>query len=595
WAMQDVACTNCRTRKIRCGRERPRCRSCCRDHVECVYSSPVKRVNHVKVLCQGFDDIQIRLIQMQDELSSLTNMVRDARISDRAPLYDDISSESAAQEHLGAAPFKVNVRTPSTLRTQGHLVRDDTGLTEKYHGPWTLVALCRGFTTDLSTSFDNDHATLNQLMERMSRHAQGQWTFDKPEEIAQSHEQNRIALPSRQILSAVVDSFLDREEIGADIFLQSSLQKAIQKAYGNPESPESESWAVCFNLIILLVISTEQGTSKHDPFVQPLLHAINAAAWRPALCMSQRLVNVQALALLSLVLQQLHSESLGDALFAQACMLTQSIGIHQTGFGPGSSPLSVEESQERQKVFLSLCVRDIGFSIARGSIAWLPHSTLQFLPQVTLGTEKPDTLSPETPTTNLSGRNQVAWYELAGIQRRLHRLVFPEEAPPVSAPEQRASFSSLRRSLECWSQTNGIPASSPPAIVDEISLHLAFLGTRMQILGAVGRTRKEKTTSTQLLHDARLCALLLAASCAPRRDEDILQRLDTLLNTHTAASNATTASSQTLPSSPSPTPSSLRMESKPSATASWLQRISVHRLALSFPVVAPFIIARNIL
>lgn len=48
--MQDVACTNCRTRKVRCGRERPQCESCIRDGAECVYSTPTKRVNHVKVL-----------------------------------------------------------------------------------------------------------------------------------------------------------------------------------------------------------------------------------------------------------------------------------------------------------------------------------------------------------------------------------------------------------------------------------------------------------------------------------------------------------------------------------------------------------------
>lgn len=50
WTVADGACSNCRARKIRCGRERPRCSSCYRDEVECVYLSPPKRVNHVKLL-----------------------------------------------------------------------------------------------------------------------------------------------------------------------------------------------------------------------------------------------------------------------------------------------------------------------------------------------------------------------------------------------------------------------------------------------------------------------------------------------------------------------------------------------------------------
>lgn len=49
--MSDLACTRCRERKIRCGRERPHCRSCEREEgVVCVYQNPVKRVNHLKLL-----------------------------------------------------------------------------------------------------------------------------------------------------------------------------------------------------------------------------------------------------------------------------------------------------------------------------------------------------------------------------------------------------------------------------------------------------------------------------------------------------------------------------------------------------------------
>lgn len=48
--MQDVACSYCRTKKIRCDRERPSCSSCSRDGVGCIYTAPARRINHVKAL-----------------------------------------------------------------------------------------------------------------------------------------------------------------------------------------------------------------------------------------------------------------------------------------------------------------------------------------------------------------------------------------------------------------------------------------------------------------------------------------------------------------------------------------------------------------
>lgn len=50
-SVSDQACTRCRERKIRCGRELPQCNNCERDEsVTCTYQNPTKRVNHLKSL-----------------------------------------------------------------------------------------------------------------------------------------------------------------------------------------------------------------------------------------------------------------------------------------------------------------------------------------------------------------------------------------------------------------------------------------------------------------------------------------------------------------------------------------------------------------
>jgi hypothetical protein len=48
--LQNLACTHCRSRKIKCDRTRPVCENCQRDNTECKYSNPPTRVNHMKLL-----------------------------------------------------------------------------------------------------------------------------------------------------------------------------------------------------------------------------------------------------------------------------------------------------------------------------------------------------------------------------------------------------------------------------------------------------------------------------------------------------------------------------------------------------------------
>jgi hypothetical protein len=49
-AAADRACALCREKKIRCGREKPKCSNCRRQRWRCDYSVPEKRVSHIKLL-----------------------------------------------------------------------------------------------------------------------------------------------------------------------------------------------------------------------------------------------------------------------------------------------------------------------------------------------------------------------------------------------------------------------------------------------------------------------------------------------------------------------------------------------------------------
>ncbi|KAK3368609.1 hypothetical protein B0H63DRAFT_565263 [Podospora didyma] len=593
--MQDVACTNCRNRKIRCGRERPRCGSCARDRVECVYSTPAKRVNHVKVLCQGFDDIQSRLRLVQEELSTLTAMFKSSRIADGLPA-NFAASLDATHTHMSFGG-----ENDGGLLAEGHLVRDDGTSLEKYHGPWTLLAVCRDFGMDLGSRFGHESVP-GKLV--------GQMWLDAGNDIRRGFAksdgpgQDVICLPSRQFLSVVLDNFFNHDDHSTDIFVRATFQKAVERAYSEPSSPASEAWAVCFNLIILLVIGAEHGIGKQDPFIQPLLQAAHAATQKPTIFLSLRLVNVQALALLSLLAQQSHSETLGDSLFAQACMLAKAMGLHHAGQGLSVSPFSAEEIEERQKVFRSLYIRDRAAALTRGTPLWLPRSNLKFPPladptSITI----PNPSSPETPARRYE-TNRVAWYELATLQSELHHAVF-DESTQTSIQERRLSLVRLRQSLQVWSQKHAVPSSTVPAGMDEVSLHLAFLGTRIRTIDGhkLGGADADAAAQWQASLDARISCLLMLVSCSGRRDERLVEQLEQLLRKRRNMSGETLVSNaNTKPGTPASSPSSptgTRAASESLKSQSTISKLSsplgIQRLTIFFPTAALFTLARNIL
>ncbi|KAK3303877.1 uncharacterized protein B0T15DRAFT_372104, partial [Chaetomium strumarium] len=534
WTMQDVACTNCRSRKVRCDRERPQCGSCARDKVECTYSSPTKRVNHVKVLAQGFDDIQNRLIHVQEELRSLTRMFQASGIADGFPLRPGVMHPDGPPMYdaFGGGGYYY-----PAAPADGHVVRDDSTLVEKYHGPWTLPALCRGLGTDVAPVFGSDGGH-DRLLEEMWRHAlgDGQCRLTTTEDKT---GRDAVGLPPRQFLTVVLDSFFGRNDHTTDIFVPSAFYSAIDQTYAEPSSPASEAWAVCFNLVILLVIGAEQGTTsttsststsstgRQDPFIQPLIRAAQVAASNHAIFLSPRLVNVQVLALVSLLSQQSYSETLGDALFAQACMLAKSMGLERAASGVLSSPLSPEEVEERRKVFRSLYIRDQCSSITRGTPTWLPNP-------------HPEIPSVGTQEVSQSKWNEAAWVELANLQTTLlHILPAPENHAVGYAPARKTSLDKHMQSLEAWSHKYGVlAASAMPTTAEDFSIHLAFLGTRMRVSGVHRHADAEGNAATQALHDARLSCLLFLVACDGRRNKHLVAWLERLLGVRSSRSAA---------------------------------------------------------
>ncbi|ELR10228.1 hypothetical protein VC83_08978 [Pseudogymnoascus destructans] len=605
WATHDAACASCRTRKIRCGREKPMCGCCIRDQVECVYSPALKRVNHVKVLSHNLGDIQDRVVKMQGELSWLTTALKRSNIAGQPELTlpRDVSITHGSEDEVASIQA-------------GHVDRNGVTQIERYHGPRTLVSLCLDFAADLASCNGNTNnevvtGLVNHLLFDSTRVNEG--SLDLLEPGSGRTELNTCNLPPKHLLSVMLDSFVKQADYSTNIFCRRSIQEAIERVYEEPSTPASEPWALCFNLIILLTLGSDNPVRSDDPFVRPMLQAAQAMAEKPSCFMSTRFANVQALALYSHFVQQYHTDNqtLGDSLFARACVLATESGLHQadSDLSPASD-LSVVEAEERQKVFRSLYIRDRFSMIAYGALAWLPSADQR-------GSQTPGKSSEQggIVSNQLYPQHTPHW-KLAGIQDELRCLLYSTDAPPVSKSGRRVALARLQQKLKTWAETYKIPSPNRPTTVHEISLHLAFLGTRILMLESESDTDDAACPAlVQVIDDARLSCLLIAISCNQNLDQALTSQVDSLLSkthfnspkgfgTHLCPSAAlptsvSSTSTSTFPSAldappgirpPIPGGSNFSSVQDPIPTP-----LPLHRITNVFPIAAIFVLARHIL
>ncbi|KAL1963925.1 hypothetical protein VTN77DRAFT_7731 [Rasamsonia byssochlamydoides] len=508
WSTHDLACTHCREKKIRCGRERPQCASCKRDGLECGYSTPRKRVNHIKLLCHSFGGLEDRLSNIEGELSKLTSMFRRSggHGSFLDPLTDDDETENAT-----TADAKLTDDAPCRLITDRHIVRSQGDLIDRYHGPCTLFALCKEFCDTMlserqmqgSPSMQSQpqqgemqdcvarNEELKGLLTRLYLEARIEETFDLPPGY------NPVRLPPKQFLLVAQTQFFQRSDYTTDIFVQSTFLSHVERIYSRPFALADEAWAICFNVIILLVLGCENPNHGNNDsfmgsqFVRPFLLTIRMALSNPRILMAPKLINVQALALLSVAAQQYYPPGFAESIFAQACVLVRTIGLHQ--MHAASNGVSPEEAEERLKVLRALYLLDKSCAISRGSICWLPT----FDCGISSALCQPAFADP----------TYAARMELAMLQEEIYRLFHSAESQKQSVAEHKIALSRVDQRLERWANAHDIYSSSHPDSQD-VSLKLDYFAARITAFHG----SSDPGHIRRALNDARASCLLLLTS-----------------------------------------------------------------------------------
>ncbi|KAF7179724.1 hypothetical protein CNMCM7691_008774 [Aspergillus felis] len=473
----ELSCVRCRARKIRCGREKEECSNCQRDGVKCEYTTPGKRVNHVKLLCNSVAKIEERLGDIEERLSALAaRLIQD----DHEKVYP---AESAIPS--GSQPPQSDTSEESGGSVSGpvqHCIfRNHESQIDRYYGPGALATLCREFqaavsTSSASTASSSPSDTVEQHLGRLILGAGDQGAAS----LGRCTGEMPLRLPAKRLFLLIQSQFFQRCQWAMDVFAAGLFRARVEQLYTRPLTIDDTPWVLSLHLITLLVLGLEQEEPGHQLDTQ--IHISDIFAWgvswseRSSL-MAPRLIDVQTLALLSRYGQQFLPLPVAESIHTQACIRAKAIGLHCVGPEGGRDAFSPEEAEERLHLYHHLRSQDIRFAILRGSTPWL------------LGHDWP------------ALKSSVG---LGPIQEQLHHAT----SPNVPTTKRQQVLADLLGQLDQWAQEHQIFASGPPNGRNPSvrSLRLDFLATRIAILVYLNIP----DSLQKALFDARIaCAMLL--------------------------------------------------------------------------------------
>ncbi|RGP80855.1 hypothetical protein FLONG3_1003 [Fusarium longipes] len=443
---------------------------------------------------ENFETLENQLHSIQNDLSDLTSFVRGGnRVRSSSLATEEWASENLAGTDSGAV-----------LHTNCHIVRNASQAFDHYHGPFSPYALCKEFHDDPIFGVPQNDTTTTaapeyMMLQEMLNEAANEPNLDIPPQTVE------VCLPPRQFLGLVVGPFFKNTDYATDIFMRSTFQSKIDRVYSQPIGPSDEGWAICFNVIVLINIKREHTIQGNSHFIQSLVQTMRMAINNPRVFLTPRLVNVQALALLSYVAEQYSTTSLAELIFAQACLLARTMGLDRSC--ASSNNLPPETILERNKVFQSLYIRDKNTAILRGTTAWLPgyesgaSSSLKGYPE-----------SPET----------IARLELAKLQDDVCQAYHATGASMLRFSRSSQALAELQQKLEQWTSTYVM--QTPLISTESHLLMLSFLATRICLLKG-----RDGTESVQIFKDAKACCLVFLLATARKKDPRLHEALNETL------------------------------------------------------------------
>lgn len=349
-SLYDPACDQCRLKKIRCGREQPKCHNCQRSGVPCGFSergkrssqsrlvfvipihstqitsaSAAKRIVMLLVSSQILFHVNLSVLRCAAYIESDTDSSKssidnlegvksrldsiDETISDfksiiegittkLSPLNPSVSSVSIVEQNEAGDLGRVeSLSDQSALTTIRHLVN------EQYYGSSSLVSLLSEIQSLLEDRVREDEdcsmgdgvvgsdESLGECLAVMGDIAKS-LIVDDPLDL--SNDGLPLALPPKGLLDAFIEPYFNQVNWMLPVFRKDAFCENVRKNYEAGSGKANSAWILCFNNVILQTMNVRAlGFSSKPEDMESNMHgdAMEAELLRPFLINSRRGLN----------------------------------------------------------------------------------------------------------------------------------------------------------------------------------------------------------------------------------------------------------------------------------------------------------------
>ncbi|KAJ5689022.1 hypothetical protein N7462_003414 [Penicillium macrosclerotiorum] len=393
----EPACDECRVRKVKCNKEYPKCSNCQKSNLSCGFSNKGKRVNHTKRLINDVELLGNRLGKIEDVLSRCLSVMENSSSMQAhqksTPSWNDRQESSPMELPDDAMQDSEHFDDDSLVKLQSdryYLFVGEHGY-ERFYGlssMFTLYAEAQNACGQLMASlpdYSRDEALQSSTSALRCRLEEATKLFEmmaqeSPSVLEPNPGDLAPSIPPRALMEVFLDTYVSDLCPLLPIFDPRSILSAMEEQYSADTELPDLAWVTSFNHILLQTLAAKLGASRksglvrggslEDGLVSNLLLNAERCYNNFEKLLRPRVANIQALLSLALIALKYFRFTMFETLFAQACQLSKSIGLHHaiSRHGTTSGHLEIE----RQNLFWSLFIVDKHASLIAGKPCLLP-------------------------------------------------------------------------------------------------------------------------------------------------------------------------------------------------------------------------------
>ncbi|KAF4176615.1 hypothetical protein CNMCM8927_003165 [Aspergillus lentulus] len=518
------ACDECRIRKVRCNKEYPKCSSCRKSNLACGFSNKGKRVNHTKKLVNDVEVLGNRLGKIEEAVLRCLSAVERSQTPSNAATRQSsvIPSDDSHTDSNDSPRADGNTFTDASLKTNPEQCNDhpfpgSTPLASLYTEARAACDRLRSllpfsnpdsqyspaspdFIPDQTCSLQSRLQEVSELFEKLTR--------ESPVLSIPESDGLLPSLPPRALLETCLETYFACLSPFLPIYDRQSVTLAIEEQYGPSINSPDPAWVISFNNILLQTLdakysaATRAGSIAHNILEEELIKSLLLNYRRGynnfERLLRPQLANVQALLSMALIALKYFSLATFETVFAQACQLSKSIGLHQSS--------SDSENAEQIDLWWSLFIIDKHASFMAGKPCLLPsyHCGLPF---------------PAANSEHIPRDQRSAHISLARIEEDVYQRLYSARTAHEGRDYIIRQAQQINRTLDDWEIQHKHVLSPASTMTAQEAFRLTELRYTLCTLRVLTQ-RLEHTSNNRCsrLEYARAGLRLLQETCDTRGD-----------------------------------------------------------------------------